>query len=126
MEGQRSAPEPRRGEQRPGLDDVAIPRAYIGLDGRFTALNEGFTRLVGYTESEFSVAYWPPVVDSDGRDELRRLTARIVSGELDSANVDTVYMSAKGTLVPVVGTLRLDPDARRLVLDAEPLSVLAA
>jgi len=111
---------------RPGLDDVAIPRAYIGLDGRFTAINDGFSMLVGYTESEFSVAYWPPVVDADNRDDLRRLTARIVSGELDSAHVDTVYMSARGTLVPVVGTLRLDPDGGQLVLDAEPLQVAVA
>jgi len=66
------------------------------------------------------------VVDADNRDDLRRLTARIVSGELDSANVDTVYMSARGTLVPVVGTLRLDPDAGQLVLDAEPLQAAVA
>ncbi len=115
---------------QPGLDDAAGPRAHIGLDGRFIALNNRFSELVGYSESEFGDAYWPPVVDAENRSELRRATARVIAGELPSYEVDTLYMAANGTLIRIVGSLRLDRDesgaATHLVLDAEPLSALTA
>jgi PAS domain S-box-containing protein len=126
-------PSRRHASPRPfqlGLDDAESPRAHIGLDGRFVALNEGFCELVGYTEADFGNAYWPPVVDADHRDELRRATARIIAGEIASCHVDTFYMAHSGALVPVIGSLRLERDesgsATHLVLDAEPLSVIAA
>jgi PAS domain S-box-containing protein len=107
-----------------------MPRAHIGLDGRFIALNDGFCDLVGYSEEEFSDAYWPPVVDAEHRSELRRATARLIAGELAHSAVDTVYMAGNGTLVPVVGTLRLERDASgaatHLVLDAQPRAVVSA
>jgi PAS domain S-box-containing protein len=121
---------PRGRPYEPGLDDADFPRAYIGLDGRFSALNDSFCRLVGYSEAEFSGAHWPPVIDSRQRATLRRATARLIAGDLPAAGVDTVYMSGTGDLVRVVGTLRLERDEagspRRLVLDAEPLSVVTA
>lgn len=121
---------PRSRPFQPGLDDADSPRAYIGLDGRFTALNDGFCRLVGYSEAQFSGVNWPPVIDSEHRSELRRATARLIAGDLTSAEVDTVYMSGTGDLVRVVGTMRLERDetgsALRLVLDAEPLSAVMA
>jgi len=121
---------PRSRPFEPGLDDADSPRAYIGLDGRFTALNDGFCRLVGYSEAQFSGVHWPPVIDSQHRSELRRATARLIAGDLTSAEVDTVYMSGTGDLVRVLGTMRVERDetgsARRLVLDAEPLSAVMA
>jgi PAS domain S-box-containing protein len=115
---------------QPGLDDTDFPRAYIGLDGRFGSLNSGFCELVGYSEAEFGTAYWPPVVDAEHRDELRRATARLIAGELAASDVDTYYMAGNGTLVPVVGTLRVERDdtgsARHLVLDAQPLAAVVA
>jgi PAS domain S-box-containing protein len=121
---------PRSRPFEPGLDDADSPRAYIGLDGRFTALNDGFCRLVGYSEAQFSGVHWPPVIDSEHRSELRRATARLIAGDLASAEVDTVYMSGTGDLVRVLGTMRVERDetgsARRLVLDAEPLSAVMA
>jgi PAS domain S-box-containing protein len=124
------ATAPRDRSFEPGLDDNHSPRAYIGLDGRFTALNDGFCRLVGYSESEFSGAYWPPVIDADNRNDLRRATARLIAGELSGWDVDTIYMAGNGTLVRVVGTLRVarseSGSAQHLVLDAQPLSAVAA
>jgi PAS domain S-box-containing protein len=133
------APEPTQTRRRaagparpfqPGLDDVESPRAHIGLDGRFIAINEPFCELVGYAEDEFSSAYWPPVVDADHRHDLRRATARVIAGEVAGWDVDTVYMASDGTLVRVVGTIRLERDASgsatHLVLDAEPLSAVTA
>jgi PAS domain S-box-containing protein len=123
----------RRSERetpRPGIDDVDTPRALIALDGRFTALNDGFCELVGYSESEFRRASWPPVIDVHQREKLRRLTARVVSGSVADAEIDTFYMTGNGTLVQVLGTLRLERDshgaAAHLVLDARPLAALAA
>ena len=113
-----------------GLDDVEAPRAHIGLDGRFVAINDAFRELVGYEEAEFSNAYWPPVVDTEHRRDLRRATARVIAGEVSGWDVDTVYMASNGTLVRVVGTIRLERDgsgsATHLVLDAEPLPAVTA
>jgi hypothetical protein len=85
---------------------------------------------VGYSEAEFGNAYWPPVVDAEHRDELRRATARIIAGEIGSCDVDTFYMAGSGALVQVIGSLRLERDesgsATHLVLDAEPLTAIAA
>ena len=85
---------------------------------------------MGYSESEFSTAHWPPVIDADHRDELRRATARLIAGELPGCEVDTIYMAGNGTIVRVVGSLRLERSesgsAQRLVLDARPLSAIAA
>ena len=133
-EAPRRSREPRRAAIprpfQPALDDEEMPRAHIALDGRFIALNDGFCELVGYSEEEFSSAYWPPVVDAENRSELRRATARLIAGELAHSAVDTVYMAGNGTLVPVVGTLRLERDesgaATHLVLDAQPRAAVSA
>jgi PAS domain-containing protein len=116
-------------EFRPGLDDAEVPRAYIGLDGHFAAINAEFCKLVSYPETDFLNAYWPPVVDVDHRESLRRLTRRMMAGELESAEVDTLYMSGNGELVRVVGTISAERDDSghvvRLVLDASPRATVS-
>jgi PAS fold len=113
-------------DMRPALDDVDTPRAHIGWDGHFIALNAAFCDLVSYSEFDFRNAYWPPVIDSANRDRLRRAGDLLVAGEIDSAEVDTFYMSGNGTLVRVLGTLRAERDGdgttSHLVLDAAPRS----
>lgn len=113
-------------DMRPALDDVDTPRAHIGWDGHFVALNAAFCELVSYTEYEFRNAYWPPVVDASNRDRLRRAGELLVAGEIDEAEVDTFYMNGNGTLVRILGTLRAERDesgsTSYLVLDAAPRS----
>lgn len=109
---------------RLGLDDIATPRAHIGLDGHFTRLNSAFCRLVGYSEAEFRRAPWPPIADQEGLAALEELTRRVIEGELESGPVDAAYMHAQGLLVPIVGTLSAERDeaglTSHLVLDVEP------
>src|SRR5258708_3262368 len=105
-------------------------RVYIGRGGRLPGINDGFSQLVGSSEWEFSTAYWPPVIDADHRDDLRRATARLIAGEVSGWDVDTIYMAGNGTLVRVVGTLRVarsdTGSAQHLALDAQPLAAVAA
>jgi hypothetical protein len=90
------------------------------------ALNSAFCELVSYSEYEFRNAYWPPVIDADNRDRLRRAGERLVAGEIEEAEVDTFYMSGNGNLVRILGTLRAeradDGSTAYLVLDAAPRS----
>jgi hypothetical protein len=69
------------------------------------------------------------VIDADHRDDLRRATARLIAGEVSGWDVDTIYMAGNGTIVRVVGTLRVarsdTGSAQHLVLDAQPLSAMA-
>lgn len=96
---------------REGFDDADVPMAVIGLDGHFELLNSGFEALVGYPEAEFRRARWPSVVDRDNLVAHRELLADFVSGELDEARIDTIYVHGQGLLVPVAGQLELTRDA---------------
>jgi len=97
---------PKR-EPRPGFDDLKEPTARIGLDGRFQELNQAFSDLVGYSESEFHQAIWPPVMDRANLDKHREQMKDMLSGKIESADVKTGYVHAQGLLVPVVGTITL-------------------
>ncbi|MFL5828072.1 MAG: PAS domain S-box protein, partial [Thermoleophilaceae bacterium] len=107
---------------RAGLDDVPTPRAHIDFQGHFSALNAAFCTLVGYSEREFRMAAWPPIVDAESREALRELTRRMASGEIESAPVRTRYMHAEGLLVPISGTITVERDDSgrplHMVLDA--------
>jgi PAS domain S-box-containing protein len=94
-------------EPRPGFDDAKQPKATIGLDGRFRELNQAFTDLVGYSESEFHQAVWPPVMDRANLDKHREQMKDMLAGKIESADIKTGYVHAQGLLVPVVGTLTL-------------------
>ena len=97
---------PKR-EARAGFDDVKRPKAKIGLDGRFQELNPAFTDLVGYSESEFQQAVWPPVMDRANLDKHREQMKDMLAGKMESADIKSGYVHAQGLLVPVVGTLTL-------------------
>jgi PAS domain S-box-containing protein len=97
---------PKR-EERPGFDDVKEPKATIRLDGRFQDLNQAFSDLVGYSESEFHQAVWPPVMDRANLDKHREQMKDMLAGKIESADIKTGYVHAQGLLVPVVGTLTL-------------------
>jgi PAS domain S-box-containing protein len=94
-------------EPRPGFDDAGHPMAMIGLDGHFRQLNRAFTDLVGYPESEFAAATWPPVMDRANLPKHREQMEQMLAGAIDSAEVNTGYVHAQGLLVPVAGTLKL-------------------
>ena len=81
--------------------------ATIGLDGRFQDLNQAFADLVGYSESEFHQAVWPPVMDRANLDKHRQQMKDMLAGTIESADIKTGYVHAQGLLVPVVGTLTL-------------------
>jgi len=132
----RPAPAPA---ERSELDDSAQPLAAIALDGRFESINPAFESLVGYTEADFRHARWPSLADRDKLAEHRALLARLATGEIETARVETVYMHGQGLTVPVKGMLELvraedgSPRNLRLSVDhqvsngavAEPLASAA-
>ena len=87
--------------------------ATIGLDGHFRQLNQAFTDLVGYPESEFAAATWPPVMDRANLTKHREQMDQMLSGEIDSADVNTGYVHAQGLLVPVAGEHQARQGGRR-------------
>jgi PAS domain S-box-containing protein len=97
---------PKR-EDRPGFDDAKQPMATIGLDGRFQALNQPFSDLLGYREFEFQQAIWPPVMDRANLDKHRQQMKDMLEGRAESAEINTGYVHAQGLLVPIVGKLTL-------------------
>jgi PAS domain S-box-containing protein len=94
-------------EARPGFDNVKEPLATIEMDGRFRELNQAFSDLVGYSEEDFKSASWPPVMDRANLPKHREQMKRMISGEIESADVNTGYVHAQGLLVPVIGTISL-------------------
>ncbi len=103
----------------------------IALDGRFEGINPAFESLVGYTEADFRHARWPSLADRDNVTEHRALLARLASGEIESARIETVYMHGQGLTVPVKGTLELvraddgSPRHLRLSVDHEVTNSVA-
>jgi PAS domain S-box-containing protein len=96
--------------ERQGFDDAPDPMAIIELDGRFRELNAGFSELVGYSESDFQTATWPPLADRGQLKHHREQMRELQEGETDSVEVNTGYLHAQGLLVPVAGTLSLVRD----------------
>jgi PAS domain S-box-containing protein len=94
-------------EPRPGFDDAELGLAIIELDGRFRELNLPFSELVGYSEDEFRVASWPPVMDWANLKKHRRQMRDMLAGRLESAEVNTGYVHAQGLAVPVNGRISL-------------------
>jgi PAS domain S-box-containing protein len=90
---------------RPGFDDAQRPMATIGTDGSFRELNTRFSELVGYSESEFQAASWPPAIDRENMPRHREQLRAMRAGELDSVEVSTAYVHAQGLQVPVAGLL---------------------
>ena len=98
----------------PELPQVAAGRAaaLIGLDGCFKRLDDAFCSLLGCPEEKLRAARWPSVIDRENLQPHQELARALKAGEIQSAEVETVYMHAQGLLVPIAGTVsmfRSDP-----------------
>jgi PAS domain S-box-containing protein len=117
----REAPPARK--QREGFDDQTRPMAVLDLKGKFKELNPAFSKLVGYQEHEFGKATWPSVLDRAVYKEQMEELGKLLSGELESVEVQSTYMHGQGLMVPIVGSMRLVRDdageADSLLLVAE-------
>jgi PAS domain S-box-containing protein len=116
----RTAPPPATSPQAtPPADAPELPAcepgyavALIGLDGRFERLDEAFCALLGAGEGELRNARWPSIIDRDNHKAHAEIARALRAGEIASADVETIYMHARGLLVPVEGTVTLHRDAR--------------
>ena len=88
-----------------------IATALIGADGTFKRLDDAFCSLLGSREDELRHARWPSVIDRDNFKAHEDIARRLRSGELRSANIETIYMHKRGLLVPVEGTVAMHRDA---------------
>jgi PAS domain S-box-containing protein len=100
-------------EPRPELPpcEPGFAAALIGLDGRFERLDDAFSSLLGCREDELRAARWPSIIDRDNLTTHQEIARALRAGEIDSADVETIYMHAGGLLVPVEGTVAMCRDA---------------
>jgi PAS domain S-box-containing protein len=101
-------------EPRPDLPpaEPGQAAALIALDGSFKRLDEAFCSLLGCREEDLRSARWPSIIDRDNLKAHQKLARALTAGEIESAEVETVYMHAQGLLVPIAGTVsmhRADP-----------------
>lgn len=114
-------PPPRAPEA--GFDDAENPRARLDLSGKFTHLNPSFSKLIGYTEAEFTRARWPSPHDRDQFAAQLRELRQLAAGELEEIGFRSSFLDGQGLVVRLQGRLRLIRDAenrpRHLLLIAE-------
>jgi len=85
--------------------------ALIGLDGHFVRLDDAFSTLLGAREDELRAARWPSIIDRDNLDSHQQIARALLAGEIDSADIETIYMHSGGLLVPVEGSVTMHRDA---------------
>jgi len=102
-----AAPE---GPELPSVEP-GFAAALVGFDGRFKRLDEAFCALLGAGEAELRNARWPSIIDRDNLKEHAEIARALRAGEIQSADIETIYMHARGLLVPVEGTVSLHRDA---------------
>ncbi len=101
---------------RPDLPAVAPGQAaaLIALDGSFARLDDAFCSLLGCREEDLRAARWPSIIDRENLAAHQEIARALRAGEIESAEIETVYMHAQGLLVPLAGTIsmhRADPAA---------------
>ena len=96
-------------EPRPELPSAepGEAAALIALDGRFKRLDDAFCSLLGCREEDLRAARWPSIIDRDNLEAHQEVARALQAGEIDSADIETVYMHARGLLVPIAGTISL-------------------
>jgi PAS domain S-box-containing protein len=87
----------------PAVPGQAI--ALIGPGGSFTRLDDAFCSLLGCREEDLRSARWPSIIDRENLAAHHELARALRAGEIDSADVETVYMHTQGLLVPIAGTV---------------------
>ena len=85
--------------------------ALIGFDGTFKRLDDAFCSLLGCAEDELRAARWPSIIDRDNLEAHQEIARALRAGEIQSAEIETIYMHAGGLLVPIEGTVSLHRDA---------------
>ena len=81
--------------------------ALIALDGSFKRLDEAFCHLLGCREEDLHAARWPSIIDRENLKAHQEIARALKAGEIQSAEVETVYMHAHGLLVPIAGTVSM-------------------
>lgn len=109
------APRAAAPQQRPPAEpapdlppcEPGVAAALIGLDGTFQRLDDAFCSLLGCREDELRNARWPSIIDRDNLKAHQEIARALRAGELQSADIETIYMHKRGLLVPVEGTVSM-------------------
>jgi PAS domain S-box-containing protein len=90
--------------------------ALVGDDGRVTDANRALCGIVGYARDELVGMPLSQLAHPDDVDLDAELAAKVVSGEIDSYEVEKRYLSKNGDVVPVALTAALGraADGRRV------------
>jgi diguanylate cyclase (GGDEF)-like protein/PAS domain S-box-containing protein len=96
---------------RSAFDDAAIGMAIVGLDGRWTRVNEALARITGYEPSVMvGMSFRDLTPATDVADDEGAL-ARLVSGQLSTYHAEKRYIRADGEIVWVSLNVSVVKDA---------------
>ena len=105
---------PARPAAEPAAPKLALPAvgsgraaALIGLDGAFKQLDDAFCHLLGCRAEDLHHARWPSIIDRENLKAHQEIARALRAGEIQSAEIETVYMHAGGLLVPIAGTVSM-------------------
>jgi PAS domain S-box-containing protein len=84
---------------RSAFDFAAIGMALVSTGGRFLKVNSALCELVGRSEGELLHADFQSITHPDDLDEDLRLVHRVLSGEIDSYQLEKRYIHTDGRIV---------------------------
>jgi two-component system, cell cycle sensor histidine kinase and response regulator CckA len=103
----------RRSEERyrATFDNAAVGIAHVGLDGRWIQFNDAVCAVTGYSREELSSLTFAEITHPDDIETDLKLVRRVLSGEIQTFNLEKRYIRKDGTPVWVNLTVSLLRDA---------------
>lgn len=101
---------------RSAFDDAVTGMAIIGLDGRYLRVNSAFCEMLGYSEQELLALTFPEISSPEDADTGLEMSAKALSGELDSFQLEKRYYHKQGHVVWAAISVSLVHDAQGMPL----------
>ncbi|HSH42034.1 MAG TPA: PAS domain S-box protein [Arenicellales bacterium] len=92
------------------FNHAAVGITHHATDGRFLKANRAFSELSGYSEDELALLRFRDITHPDDVETVERQISRLVSGAIESFNLDKRYIRKDGGICWASVTVSLVPD----------------
>ncbi|MEQ9098159.1 MAG: PAS domain S-box protein [Imperialibacter sp.] len=96
---------------RGAFQHSAIGMALVSPDGKWKQVNSKVCEMLGYTEAELLQTTFQEITHPDDLESDLQLVQKVLSGEIDSYNMEKRYFHKKGNIVWVLLSVSLVHDA---------------